>query len=273
MLTVLKLANEPERSFVSRLFSLFSGAGVNTRFGTAENVHYLELTAMMRNGEPDWRMIAASALDPGGRILAQRGVRIPECSGLARFVPSLFARKMLENLALDVLVQLAKPPQERRIVLYGRENELCALLPIVYRLVGEICVLTRRPYAIADAAQQLREQTGTSIIVSGDVDVGKCDILLAPSGGAAVLDCSQTGLVIAPDAHIGARRALVDLPPVLEDEYDDSFDVQEFTAAFYELAGLRALGRLHVRSAVTDKGELSPAELAQQLDDCAGCGS
>ena len=63
-----------------------------------------------------------------------------------------------------------------------------------------------------------------------------------------------------------SRRAVIQLPSVLEEIYDVRFDAQEFTAAFYEIAGLRSLGALHPQYAVTDRGELSSAELAEYLD-------
>ena len=187
-------------------------------------------------------MIYARCLEPSGRLLLPANIDCPDGIQLRRFTPTRYCRRMLERLALEILVSSPIPPAQRSLALYGREAEVILLLPHLVQLVGELRIITRRTNALADTVSAIIEQTGMPISMSGELCSNGCNMLLAPSGGAGAIELRGTSIVIAPDRPIGYDGIWVGgfiptLPPALEDIYTPDYNLMEFCGAFFEKRG------------------------------------
>ena len=217
----------------------------------------------------DWRMAAACCLEPSGRLLVPVGTQIPVSSGLRRFRPTRYCRRLMENLVLDVLEHSEKPPAERSIAVYGREAEVAELLRLLVPLAGRIHVITRRAYALESAVNELARQTGACITLSADMDARGFDLLLAPSGGAGVI-ATDGAAVFSPDrpfdrSALHISSALPFIPPEL-DELGSEYDPLELCGAFYELGGMNSLGAARPRCGMSRGTEVSAREICDILD-------
>lgn len=243
MLSMLDVYKEEPRRRISALFHRLTHPAVSGAVNWAGGQPYMFIRCEERGGALDWRMIHSHCLEPSRRLLLPRDVVCPEESGLRRFEPSRYIRRMLERIAMDTLVLSETPPQHRSLALYGRESEIIMLIPHLIRLVGELHIITRRPEALAPSVEAVVAQTGMPITMSGELSTHGCSMLLAPAGGARALELSGTTIVLSPDRPVTYEGCWVggfvpSLPPVLEDIYTDTYDLCEFCGAFFELTGL-----------------------------------
>lgn len=267
MLTMLKIVPQRKYPFpVSVIKKLLPRRtdGYMRRVGYSP---YIEICCELKNGSPDWRSVCANTLDSSGRILMPRGIECPGQYGLSRFRPTRFLRQMYSNLAVETLLETDIPPHDRTIAICGREAETAMLLPRIAPLCGAVKMLTSRPDAISKEASRLEEQTGLPIIISDDYDASGYTMLLAPSGGAAAINCADTLLVISPDRPdsgytVWVKSVKISVPQQLEEIYTEEYDLLETVGAFCESAGMEILGRISPDAIVEDGQVLPPSELA-----------
>lgn len=265
MLSILSFQAVPDRSG-----GLFRRNRVQADVRSLSGCRYVCIRCEMRPAQDaprpaDWRMISACCLEPSGRLLTPAGAEIPASSGLRRFRPTRYCRRLAENLALDALGLCAKPPSVRSVAVYGREAEVTALLPRLVPLAGRVHVITRRAYAIESAVAELERQTGACITLSASMDARGYDMLLAPSGGAGVIATDDGSVVFSPDrplcaeaVHISA--ALPSLPPELA-ELGGIFDHLELCGAFCELGGMSRLAAASPRCGILRGREVGADEI------------
>ncbi len=270
MLSVLDVRAEEKAKTLRGAWKKLTRPSVEAYIQSAGGINYLRIYCREKKSGIDWRMVGAYALDRSERLLMPLGLEPPGSSGLRRYIPYEFGRRLLENLALDILVSCPKRPELRRVAVYGQESEVCALLPRLTSLAGEVRVITRRPYAVADTVEELRSKTGAAITVERDFSAEGFDMLLAPSGGAKVFELTENTVVLAPDRPMAAaalwiKSARPPMPPELESEYDGRYDVCEFVGAFYECGGIRRLGRLSPRAGITESGEVTAEDAAELI--------
>ncbi len=271
MLTMLDILNQPQASAVKRMWHMITKPSVSAYVCNAGNCSYLRIYAEERRKGLDWRMIGAYNLDSTERILLPAGVEPPSDCRLRKYIPYEFRRRMLENMALDILGCSEKQPELRRIAVYGQENEVCALLPRLAKVAGEIRVITRRPRSVADTVEELRRKIGAIITVDNELNAAGFDMLLAPAGGAAVFELSDSMIVLSDDrpsipVRLWVNAARPSLPQTLENVYDGRYDVTEFIGAFYETGGMRELGRMSPAAGITESGDISAREAALLID-------
>lgn len=267
MLSMLEITDIAEQKPLRRMWQSLTTPSVSACLRPVGNAHYLRITARFRRGQPDWRMIRAYSLDISERILMPVGLEPPADFGIRRYVPYEYGRRLLENMAAEILVCSKKRPELRRVAVYGQDSEVVALLPRLTALAGEIRVITRRPHAVADVVEELCIRTGAAVTVSDRLDASGFDLLLAPAGGSRVFGLSEDMIVIAPDrpsvpVSLWIKGARPSLPAILEDVYDGRYDLTEFIGAFYETGELRELGRLSPAAGITESGEVSPEDAA-----------
>lgn len=246
MLSMLMMTSPKKRGVIAKQWRRLFPPPVNAYLSTVENVPFIKIMCEEHSRGLDWRMIAAHSLECSDRLLMPAEMLCPADSGLRRFLPTRFIRRMMENLALDILICSSTPPAERSIAIYGSEAEITQLLPRVIPLAGNIRIITRRIYALADVVNEFIRKTGASITLTDEPSVGGCRVLLAPFGGAGFIKANDETIIIAPDRPHGSSAAWVDgvcisLPSILEEVYDPQYDIIEFTGAFYELAGMYSL--------------------------------
>ena len=267
MLSVLDIISPPQNNGIKERWRRLVHPSVTAYMQPVGNTFFLKITCEQRNGRIDWKAVRSYSLDCMDRILLPENVQLPEKSELRRFVPFAFNRRMLENLALNILSCSAVRPELRRVAVYGQDNEVAALLPRLCRCAGEVRVVTRRPYAVADTVEQLRGGYGAGISVTDEFDAVGFDLLLAPAGGAKVFSAGEKTVVLSPDrpsVNVGAwiRAAEVPLPEMLVSVYDSKYNMNEFVGAFYEAAEIRELGRLIPDGGVSEHGFISSGEAA-----------
>lgn len=270
MLTALMLNEPPERSPLQKAWRKIFPMPVSANMYMAANRPYVLIKCEKRSsGGPDWRMIAAYCLDSAGRLLTPPGIEPSAGSGLKRFRPTRYCRRMLENLALDILVCSGVAPSRRRVALYGRESEICELLPRLVPLVGALNIISRRSYVLENVVADIVSSSGISITLSDRMSAHGYCMLLAPSGGAGVISTDAGTMVLAPDRPLSCEvihvtSALPELPPELE-ELGEFYDTLELCGAFYELAGAVSLGSASPRCGILHGSPVSPEELSAML--------
>ena len=272
MLSALMLTGAPERPPLARMWKRLFPTPVSAVMDHAAGRPFVRISCELSPGRrPDWRMIEACCLDSAGRLLMPAGTEPPGDSGLRRFVPSRYCRRLLENLALYMLIRSELPPNRRRVALYGREAEVSVLLPRIAPLAGSLHIITRRAYALESAVNGIQRGTGISVTVSDAMNARGCCMLLAPSGGACATEVDDGTVVLAPDrpysgkvTHIPA--ALPQLPAELE-ELGAYYDTVELCGAFYEIAEADYLGSASPRCGILNGVPAPPDELAGMLRD------
>lgn len=270
MLSLLEITCAPERKFMQRLWHELRNPAVSAYMRPAGNTHYMHIICEKRRERIDWRLISSYSLDCSERVLMPKGTEPPAECGIRRLIPYEFRRRMMENLAADILVCSSKRPELRRVAVYGQDTEVNALLPRLTALAGEVRVITRRAHAVMDTVEELRAKNGAAIGVSEQFDACGFDMLLAPAGGAPVFDLSPDTVVISPDrpskaVNLWIRDTVPTLPPCLEDVYSDVYDLAEFVGGFYEAGGMRELGRLSAAAGITESGKISAQDAAQLI--------
>ncbi|MBP3414019.1 MAG: hypothetical protein J6L81_02320 [Clostridia bacterium] len=268
MLTMLTMMPEKKHRFPISVIKKILPPKTDGYMRRIGYVPYIDVVCESKNGSPDWRMVFANNLDTAGRLLMPKGIECPPDSGLTRFRPTRFIRQLFSNLLTEILLNMDNSPAERSVVLYGREAELSMLLVRLVPLVGIIKIITSRPDAIKEQAQSLEDQTGMTIIISDNYDAGDSTILFAPSGGAGVIKCKNTSLVISPDRPSSSspcwvRSVDIAIPQMLEDVYTPDYDLLETAGAFCEIAGMEILSRLSPDAVMGDESVISPQELAR----------
>ncbi len=267
MLSMLEITAAPEKKLLPRLWYELRNPAVSAWLRPVENVHYMRITCEKRKERIDWRLISSYSLDCSERILIPKGVEPPTDCGVRRLIPHEFRRRILENLAMDILVCSEKKPELRRVAVYGQDTEVNALLPRLIKLAGEVRVITRRAYAVMDTVEELRAKNGAAIGITDRFDACGFDLLLAPAGGAPVFEVSPDTIVLSPDrppraVNLWIKDAVPAMPPCLENIYSDVYDITEFIGGFYEAAGMRDLGRLPAAAGITESGNVQPEEAA-----------
>lgn len=267
MLSLLEITCEAERKPLQRLWHELRNPSVSAFLRPAGNTHYMHISCEKRREKLDWRLIGSYSLDRSERVLMPKGTEPPEECGVRRLIPYEFRRRMMENLAADILVCSAKRPELRRVAVYGQETEVNAFLPRLTALAGEVRVITRRPHAVMDTVEQLRAKSGAAIGVSDCFDACGFDMLLAPAGGAPVFELSPDTVVIAPDrpskaAQLWIWEAVPTMPSCLEELYSEVYDITEFVGGFYEAGGMQELGRTPAAAGMSAGGPVSPRDAA-----------
>ncbi len=275
MLSILEILPPEENKTIRDFWHRITTPAVTAVMRSVEGCSYIHIFCRQRKGETDWRMIARNCLDQSDRVLMPRNLQPPQDGIVRRFVPYEFHRRMLENMASDILVCSAVRPELRRVAVYGMEGEINRLLPRMAALAGEIRVITRRAHAVMDTVNELRSRRGAAIGVTESFDAVGFDLLLAPSGGAAMFRLSENTVVLSPDrpsvpVDLWIKSAVPDMPPVLEKIYSEEYDPVEFIGCFYEGADMTMLGRIPARAGVTESGEITPAEAAELISRKAG---
>lgn len=270
MLSMLMMIPPHKRGAIAKQWRKFFPPPVSASLATVENVPFIRIVCEEHSRGLDWRMIAAHSLECSDRILMPAELDCPAESGLRRFRPTVFIRRMMENLALEVLLNNDTLPSQKSIAVYGSEAEITQLLPRIIPLAGEIRIITRRGYALKDIVDELIRKAGVSITVTDEPDAGGCMILLAPFGGAGFIKTDNNTVIIAPDRPLGCSAAWVNgvsisLPSVLEDIYDPQYDTAEFTGAFYELAGMRSLARISPNHGTCSGSVITAKELSELI--------
>lgn len=270
MLSMLMMTPTKKRGIITTQWRKLFPPPVNAYLATVQNVPFIKIMCEEHSRGPDWRMIAAHSLECSDRILMPAEMLCPADSGLRRFLPTRFIRRLMENLALEVLLNSSAPPAERSIALYGSEAEITQLLPRVIPLAGEIRIITRRGYAMKDIVDEFILKTGASITLTDEPGMGGCSLLLAPFGGAGFIKTDNNTIIIAPDRPLGSSAAWVNginisLPSVLEEVYDPQYDIIEFTGAFYELAGMHCLANISPDYGSCDGSLITAKQLSELL--------
>jgi len=271
MLSMLEITCAPERKLLSRLWYELRKPAVSACLRPVENVHYMHITCEKRKERIDWRLISSYSLDCSERILIPKGIEPPADCDMRRLIPHEFQRRMIENLAMDILVCSEKKPELRRVAVYGQDTEVNALLPRLIKLAGEVRVITRRACAVMDTVEELRAKNGAAIGVTDSFDACGFDMLVAPAGGASVFELSSDTIVLSPDrpqraTNLWIKDAIPAMPPCLENIYSEVYDLTEFIGGFYEAAGMRDLGRLPASAGVTESGQIQPREAAALIN-------
>lgn len=270
MLSMLEIIEQPQGNAVKRLWHRLTKPSVSAYVSSAGYCSYLRIFCEPRRGVPDWRMIGAYTLDHSERILLPTDIEPPEEAQLRRYIPHEYSRRLLENMAMDILVCSEKQPELRRVAVYGQDCEVCALLPRLTKLAGEIRVITRRPQAVTDTVEELRRKNGAIISVDNQLDAAGFDMLLAPAGGASVFRLSESMIVLSGDrpsvpVNLWIKAARPSLPQVLEEVYDGRYDITEFVGAFYEAGQMRELGRMSPAAGITESGEVIASDAAKLI--------
>ncbi len=268
MLTMLEITPEKNRPLPARIFRSIFRPPLGACLKTVVGRPYIHISCERTRRPLDWRLIAAYNLEGAGRLVLPKGVEPPKATGLRRFRPTRFRRRMLEHLATDILVCSDTAPAKRSIALYGREAEIKELLPRLIPMVGEIRIITRRAYALDTYVRRLEQETGMAIAVTSEMDASCCSMLLAPSGGSSLISVADKAMVLSPDIPMNGkayhvRSGVPVLPPFLEELYDDSYDITELVGAFYELAAMRELGDVPPRCGMMDGKEISVEKFAE----------
>lgn len=267
MLSMLEILDDIQGSAIRRLWHRLRTPSVVAQMRPVENTFFLKISAQLRRDKLDWKMIRAYSLDVSERILMPEGIDPPPETGLRRYIPYEYHRRLLENMAAEILVCSPKRPELRRVAVYGQDNEVIAMLPRLVSLAGEVRVITRRPFAVADTVAELCRRTGAAVTVSEEFDASGFDMLLAPAGGSKVFTLSGDMVVIAPDrpavpVSLWVKGARPSLPAMLEGIYDERYDLTEFVGAFYEACQIKSLGRMSPSAGLSESGEISPEEAA-----------
>lgn len=270
MLSMLMITPPKRRGALAEKWRRIFPPPVNAYLDSAGNSPYIKIICEEHPKGIDWRMVGAHSLEPSGRLLLPKGIECPAEGELRRFVPTRFMRRMLENLALETLINAELPPAERSLAVYGSEAEVVQLLPRLVPLVGNLRIITRRAYAVNEIVNDTVKRTGMAICVTDEPDAGESGMLLAPFGGAGFIGTRPDAVLIAPDrpkapcaAWVSSAR--VNVPPALEEAYDAAYDETEFTGAFYELAGMIDLARLFPDCGLCGESRITAAELAKML--------
>jgi len=270
MLSVLEIIRTPQERSLKEAWRRLTKPAVSAYMRPAGNIHYLRIMCEVRRERIDWKMIRSYSLDCADRILMPKGILPPEGLELRRFVPYEFRRRMLENMAMDILSRMEIRPELRRVAVYGQDSEVSALLPRLAATAGEIRVITRRPFAVADTVENLRAINGAAISVTDKFDACGFDVLLAPAGGAPVFSVDGETIVLSPDrpgvpAALWIKSAVPALPEILAKEYSEDYDLTEFVGAFCEAGEMRELARRTPAAGVTESGQITAAEAAAMV--------
>ncbi len=270
MLSMLMITPPKKRGFLASQWRKVFAPPVSAYLDSVGNSPYIKIICEEHPKGIDWHMVSAHSLEPSCRLLLPKDCECPESSGLKRFVPTKFMRRMLENFTLETLVRSPIPPSERVVTVYGSEAEIIQLIPQLVPLVGCLRIITRRPYALNDIVQDTVRKTGMTISMTDEPEAGESCILLAPFGGAGFVNVRSSAVIIAPDrpkAECAAwiNKVRVAVPSQLEATYDKRYDEAEFTGAFYELGGMRSLARIFPVCGCSPEGEITSEQLAVVL--------
>lgn len=276
MLSVLEIENPGKPRDLRELWRRLTTPSVSAWLRPAGNAHYMKICCEIRRKGIDWRMINAYSLDVSERMLLPSGIEPPADCGIRRYIPFAFRRRMLENLAVQILVCSEKQPELRRVAVYGHDPEVISLLPRLTALAGEIRVITRRVHAFSDTAQELYAKTGTPISVTEVFDAEGFDMLLSTAGGAGMFRLSESTVVLSPDRPSAAcslwiEKARPTMPTVLEDIYDERYDLEEFIGAFCEIAEICKPQQIPPTAGYSERGEVSAQEAAAFIGRRAVC--
>lgn len=265
MLSMVDIREEQNEKTLRKMWQRLTTPSVQAYIRPVGTCHYLRIICKPRRGEINWKMVRAYSLDSSERVLLPIGTEPPANIELRRYIPYEYKRRLLENLACNILICSKKIPELRRVAIYGQESEVATFLPRLTKLAGEVRVITRRPYALADTVSELCSKTGAAITVTPELNAEEFDMLIAPSGGSAVMKLTGNTIVLAPDrpsapTALWIKEARPSLPAVLEGEYDGRYDITEFTGAFYEAGNMREIGKMSPAAGVTECGEVSPED-------------
>lgn len=225
-----------------------------------------------RRGQPDWEHVSEAVRCAGGRLILQRGWRLPENSGLRTFVPSgEYAAVLLQNAVLETL---------RHAQAYCRLpvaviDPFARFMPFVETLTEHasvIQVVTARPELYAAFGERVMESHGASLMISSDAALLAGSALVAAPDGVpcalpAAIHCPvySAGPVQAPDCLVlhGFQPAA---DPSLERLAPEAlFERTLVYAAAYELGSCTRLGGLSPEHCVLDGYEVAFADVAENI--------
>ncbi|MBE6754425.1 MAG: hypothetical protein E7559_08785 [Ruminococcaceae bacterium] len=268
MLSLLDIHEPPRRKAPAALWRRWFRPPVKGFLEWCAGQPYMRVCCEQHARGIDWRMVAAHSLEPSCRLLMPADIECPAESGLRRFTPTRYIRRMFERLALNILISSPLPPAQRRLAMYGRESEIALLLPHLVPLVGELRIITRRPETLSDLTEELSRRSGMPIVLTRDLSAGGCPMVLAPSGGAAAISQEGVTLCLSPDRPVGFGGLWVGsfaptLPPALEGIYTPAYDLLEFCGAFYELSGIGMMAT--PRAGISGGAQYTPEMLGEML--------
>ncbi len=238
-----------------------------------DGLAFWRVTARLnRKGQPDWERVSQSVGCAGGRLILQRGWRLPEGSGLHAFVPSgEYAAVLLQNAVLETL----RHQQAHCRLPVAVIDPFARYMPFVDALAecaSVIQVVTARPGPYAAFGERMMECRGVSLMISSDAALLTGSALVAAPDGVpcalpAAMHCPvfSTGPVQAPDCLLlhGFRPAA---DPSLERLAPDAlFERLLVCAAAYELGNCVRLGSLLPECCMLDGYEVAFADVVKSI--------
>lgn len=113
----------------------------------------------------DWEMAALKCGRYASRIVAPRGMTIPDIHGAARFIPSRLPSMLTFNTAARLLEKASLPTDLFSLTLCDRNAVLSRNLNKLLPLSSKIRVITNRPEGYARACADAFENSGASILL------------------------------------------------------------------------------------------------------------
>ena len=227
------------------------------------------------NNKIDWQIVYQRAGYQAKCLVCSEKAALPESLGLKRFSDIVFYKKMAENFAFNVLMNMDNPAGIN-IVYFDMDVKECAFAEKLCTLTDNFTIITVSKDKYLKTEESVMDKMGASLVFSGNLSaMKKADLIIAPTPIRKILDLSNRTVVITSQRPVFdiSAQCYYDYDISLPEEYKEFLieDITEtyFASALYQKGRQYSLGQIVPKIAFNENSTCTVKSLAKYLDKLA----
>ena len=243
MFTVLRLVREKPRGWMRLVRRLHPLEPELVRVAVKSGAPFFVLRVHTAGKEPPWDDILYMAGRCASRILTDAQLTLPKKQNIRMFTPQHLPLLAAMNTMQDVLSRSALSPRECKIGVYDPLGTLCGRAETLLQCASDVRVCTSRTATYDEESRRLMRLCGAGLTVGETTALFRgCNILLCSHADILPANAFAFACRGTPRENVFLCSDL-EIPEPYRSQVPEGIDPTAFTAALYELCGVRCLAQ------------------------------
>ncbi len=258
---MLEIVPDERLSFFKK-FDRFAPRKLSAQLFLAGDVQMVSVTHREHVRGINWKGL--EGITQARDWLLPRGLRCPKDSSIRPFEPEILPSLLMENIAVNVLINADIPPSALTVGIYPEDSTIPECIPERAREIRILCDECSEEYA-----QSIMDRFGAAVVCGKNEDIfAPCQMIIAPRDRYGNAVAGKNALLFSPARNqrqaLHVRSTLPQAPAVYE--YPAKrFGAIKTLSALYELENRTELGLITPTAARLEDGLITSPELSRYL--------
>lgn len=237
----------------------FPRCGYRIRIMKGAGAEYALVT--LYSGRVRWERLRGEIADTSNRAVLQRGLLLPEESGIQPVGVQAFEYQLLKNAAVQFLKEASLPMKDISVTLIDLRGVYHDLARMLVQFCGKLKVVTLHLESYQELSAQLLHETGAVFQITDVFQSPNDNLVIVSPSGFSVDFGGKVGVPIFTLEPQCFRNAVLvygfrlHLPEEYAGEFPETMDDMQLLSALYSIEG-----RLELRNAVPSSCRLNGKE-------------